>query len=542
MSTLVVESCTYNTGNAGDDAVERDLAWLARRYRRLHVQEVADRLQQLEAIDAQLIHDDGNDRGHTAMLIADGITILDHGWIQCTKRSWVGRWGAGPNTLAAKYILWASLALEDGTGITDAVLHLPPSVTRPARGPIARAGRRRRRTLYRKIITRTVAWAATVDGPIALHGDWNAEETFELLQPLHDAGFTPMTAPTHPAKDPERAIDIIWIRGCSAEQVQAIAGRSSDHRPLAATYTLEENPMPNRYPGYPGANQTALWFHGRFSASPIKPNVGVLHTTETMGLPSYEGGSKAPHYSAMPRIKVKRLDWYQHYLETESSRALVNADGGVETNTLNAYQVELIGTCDPSKRKIWTYQGDVVGRAGVDYIYWPEAPKWALDELADFMASANKRLGIKLVAPAFQAYPASGGANVRDGGPSNRVRFTFARWRSFYGWLGHEHVPENTHGDPGNIDIGYLLQAADDIFNPKPEQTRVQLLGTQLVADLAAIGAAIAKAQETVDKYDAVPEARKRVHRAVAQIDADLDAALADVTAAAADYDKIPPK
>jgi hypothetical protein len=31
-------------------------------------------------------------------------------------------------------------------------------------------------------------------------------------------------------------------------------------------------------------------------------------------------------------------------------------------------------------------------------------------------------------------------------------------WTRFNGWCGHQHVPNNDHGDPGNIDIGYLLQ------------------------------------------------------------------------------------
>lgn len=296
-----------------------------------------------------------------------------------------------------------------------------------------------------------------------------------------------------------------------------------------------------RHPGYPGANQTRLWFHGRFSASTITPNVGVLHTTETVGLPSYVGGETAPHYTLLPKIKTCTGDWFQHWLETESARALRNEAGGVETNTLNAYQLELVGTCDPAHRRTWVVSG-VTLRAGVDYIYWPEAPEWALDLVADFMASANKRLGIPLTAPAFQAYPASYGANVRDGGETNRVRFSFARWRKFVGWLGHQHVPEQTHGDPGLIDIGYLLDAADQIVHPKPTQTRVQRLGVELEADLAAIGAAIAKAKATVEKYAEVPESRARVHRWIAELDDSLDAALADTIAARDDYDKIPSK
>ncbi|MFD3560872.1 hypothetical protein ACFWVU_14500 [Streptomyces sp. NPDC058686] len=35
----------------------------------------------------------------------------------------------------------------------------------------------------------------------------------------------------------------------------------------------------------------------------------------------------------------------QHFPANMSSRALVNRNGGVETNTLNVVQIELVGTC-----------------------------------------------------------------------------------------------------------------------------------------------------------------------------------------------------
>jgi len=37
------------------------------------------------------------------------------------------------------------------------------------------------------------------------------------------------------------------------------------------------------------------------------------------------------------------------------------------------------------------------------------------------------------------------------------VRLTNAQWNTFTGWCGHQHVPENTHWDPGRINIGSLL-------------------------------------------------------------------------------------
>lgn len=186
---------------------------------------------------------------------------------------------------------------------------------------------------------------------------------------------------------------------------------------------------------YPRANTTRAWYQGKFPGATMKPNVGVLHTTEGTSLPSYSGGATAPTYTAVPNFRAKRLDWFAHFPDEKSARALRNTAGGVETNTLNAIQVELVGTCAPGIHADWK-------RRGIVHIYWPEAPDWALKDLAEFVAWCHKVHGIKVQGPARWApYPAS----------ITATRFTFAQWRAFYGWCGHQHVPENVHGDPGAL-------------------------------------------------------------------------------------------
>lgn len=190
---------------------------------------------------------------------------------------------------------------------------------------------------------------------------------------------------------------------------------------------------------YAKADRKTQWFSDNFSSATFKPNCGVLHTTETTGWPTYDGGAKAPNYTGKPNFVLQRLDYRAHFEDEESSRALVNLSGGVETNTASAIQIELIGTCDPKYATSWGTK-----KANVDYIYWPNAPQWALKSLAEFIADMNKRHGIKIVGPAlWEAYPESYG----PGGQ----RFTFTQWRNFYGWCGHQHVPENNHGDPGKF-------------------------------------------------------------------------------------------
>lgn len=206
---------------------------------------------------------------------------------------------------------------------------------------------------------------------------------------------------------------------------------------------------------YALADRRTQWFGSTFSSTTFKPNCACIHTTEGFGWPSYDGGAKAPNYTAKPDFANKKLLYRAHFEDEESSRALANTSGGVETNTANVIQIELIGTCDPANRLTWSGK-----RVNVDYIYWPEAPDWALRDFAKWVADMNKRHGIKIVGPAsgWVAYPESYG----PGGQ----RFTYDQWRAFYGFCGHQHVPENGHGDPGKFPWTTVANYAKAIVSP----------------------------------------------------------------------------
>ncbi|MFD3514936.1 peptidoglycan-binding protein [Streptomyces sp. NPDC058657] len=243
---------------------------------------------------------------------------------------------------------------------------------------------------------------------------------------------------------------------------------------------------------YPGASR-AYDYSNKYTGSLITPGRGVIHTTEGTSLPSYGDGASAPNITARPNFAQKKLDFFQHYPFNRSARALVNASGGVETNTEGAIQIELIGTCDPQYKSTWNG-----AKAGQDYIYWPSAPEWALDGLAAFMAWQYRNNGVALAGPStWLAYPSSYGAT--------KARMSGSAWTRFVGWCGHAHVPENLHGDPGNLDFAKVLALAKvkakltggsgGTGNPKPmppypgpsyfgpgaNNAHVTLLGTQLV-------------------------------------------------------------
>ncbi|MEU6460360.1 peptidoglycan-binding protein [Streptomyces sp. NPDC046976] len=199
---------------------------------------------------------------------------------------------------------------------------------------------------------------------------------------------------------------------------------------------------------YPSATRGSHWYGDTYEGDLIAPNTLVIHTTEGTDVVSYSSGSEAPNLTAKPNFKTKKLDVYQHFALNRSARALVNAPGGVETNTCNAVQVEFVGTCDPTHKSAW---GKL--KAGVDYVYWPDAPEWCYDAMANLIAWMHTNLGIPLSGPSqWLPYPSSYG--------KTHVRLSFAQWNAFRGVLGHMHVPENDHGDPGGIPFAKVLAKA----------------------------------------------------------------------------------
>jgi hypothetical protein len=199
---------------------------------------------------------------------------------------------------------------------------------------------------------------------------------------------------------------------------------------------------------YPGAS-LAYWYQGTWGGAEMETNVCTWHTTEGMTLPTYGGGASAPNLTAKPDFANKKLRWYQHFDIDRSARALVDNAGGVTTNRNNNVQVELVGTCDPATRNKWVNQGR---RQNVDFIFWPEAPDWALREMALFVRWLYVNHGVPMRSTVtWRAYPGSYGVNASQ-------RLTSTQFNAYSGHLGHQHVPEgNDHGDPGNIAMARVL-------------------------------------------------------------------------------------
>ena len=211
---------------------------------------------------------------------------------------------------------------------------------------------------------------------------------------------------------------------------------------------VDSGPAPSPQPSgaeiYPGASK-AHWYSTAYPGDQMTTNTVVWHSTETTALPDYSGGSIAPTLTAVPDFKAQKLVWYQHFGFDESARALVHAAGQMATNTLNCAQVEIVGTCDPATHTAWT-------KAGTQHLYMPELPDWAIRDLQAFAHWAHDQHGVPLTSGlTWKPYPVSYG--------NNGVRMSTAQWSAFKGHCGHQHVPENDHGDPGAFPIAQILEA-----------------------------------------------------------------------------------
>jgi hypothetical protein len=193
---------------------------------------------------------------------------------------------------------------------------------------------------------------------------------------------------------------------------------------------------------YPLANTTAQNFASAYPGVIFSYlRALVLHTTEGGGWPAYSGGAAAPTFTALPDYTNKKLIWRQHFPLNMSARALVNAAGGVNTNTSNVAQIELVGTSEK----------------GGPGMYWPEAPDWALQGLAAFVKWLNAEWAVSMKSTVrWVAYPASYGVNASQ-------RLSGSEWLAYNGILGHQHVPENDHGDPGLFPIARLLSFTNPV-------------------------------------------------------------------------------
>lgn len=146
------------------------------------------------------------------------------------------------------------------------------------------------------------------------------------------------------------------------------------------------------------------------------PSKGVLHTTEGPGDATGTLDAKA----AWPHFQVERDGRVtQYYPMSVGARALVH--NGPPTNGAHAFQIEVCGYASRPA--------------------WPAAQMTALRKLMRFIEANGG------VARECHVEFVNGGG----------ARLNASKWLSLRGWCGHQHVPGNTHVDPGKCRIKELL-------------------------------------------------------------------------------------
>lgn len=164
----------------------------------------------------------------------------------------------------------------------------------------------------------------------------------------------------------------------------------------------------------------------------------VLHTTEggsaAGAIAAYKANNSWPHFTVDPIKKIK----YQHVDTGFPARALRNKAGGTETNRGGAIQIE------------------IVGRASESHNWSQETLKWLAEEV---IGPICKNEGIKLEAP-LKFLGQQDGLLASE---KAKQRLSYKDWESANYILGHQHVPENSHWDPGKIDIEKILSYIKDV-------------------------------------------------------------------------------
>ena len=168
------------------------------------------------------------------------------------------------------------------------------------------------------------------------------------------------------------------------------------------------------------------------------PPKGVLHTTEgasaSGAIGAYIANNSWPHFTISFEKGWAQL--WQHLPIDTAARALRHPPLTVQTNRANVIQVE------------------IVGRAALASSF----PRTYLDGIASLMRWIEANAGVpRSSGVPWLTYPPPPGQNAR---------MSKTAWLAYSGWCGHQHVPRNTHGDPGAIDIDYLLGSAPTVPIP----------------------------------------------------------------------------
>jgi hypothetical protein len=153
---------------------------------------------------------------------------------------------------------------------------------------------------------------------------------------------------------------------------------------------------------------------------------GVLHTTEGPTIAGALQTFRDTNFWPTLTIEPNTLRVVQHYPLSRGARAL--SDHATAENAARCVQIEIVGFAE-------------------------QTPSWAPEQLA-FIREVVSSIE-DLVPIAHTSGRSFLNAAGVSGNPRNRM--TVDEWKRFAGWCGHQHVPGESHWDPGAIDIDAVL-------------------------------------------------------------------------------------
>lgn len=176
------------------------------------------------------------------------------------------------------------------------------------------------------------------------------------------------------------------------------------------------------------------------------PYRGVLHSTEGNSIEGAVGAYTAAGVPPQLTIDPAEGRKAQHIDLERSAYALVHPSG-CETNKLKCVQIEIVMYADADR---------AIQNGGLHV-------SDLTDEHYRFIAGCLREVEAAVpIQPVFATpwvdYPASYGRSAAQ-------RFDVATWTDWGGWCGHQHVPGNEHGDPGQLDTVKLIPGGDDDLN-----------------------------------------------------------------------------
>jgi hemopexin len=153
---------------------------------------------------------------------------------------------------------------------------------------------------------------------------------------------------------------------------------------------------------------------------------GVLHTTEGGSIDGALGSFAQTNFWPTLTIEPNTFKIVQHYSLNRGARAL--SDHATPENAARCVQIEIVG-------------------------FAAQTPSWAPEQLA-FIRDVVRQIE-DLVPIGHYSERTFLDANGVNSTPSNRM--SVEEWKRFGGWCGHQHVPGESHWDPGAIDIATIL-------------------------------------------------------------------------------------